>query len=114
MSGPYGIPYEELAVQQKEAEESAKFSMRDVRKSLVKLSPEDRHAIILALDYAQAEREEAAMLRELAACLMSDEIARDPLGHWHWGDMRGPLIGAQAIDLLHALKKLPMTQGDPE
>lgn len=130
MNGSYGIPYEELAMQQQEAAESARYSMREVRASLVKLSPEDRRAIILALDSAQAEiekldeiivnlgeqvaGEETAMLRELASCLMSDEIARDPLGNWHWGNMRGPLVGAHAVDILHALKKLPMATGDPE
>ncbi|MCC6685962.1 MAG: hypothetical protein IT205_03095 [Fimbriimonadaceae bacterium] len=57
MTGPYGIPYEELVMQQKEAEESLPYTMRDVRKALVKLPPKDRHGIIFVLDSGQAEIE---------------------------------------------------------
>ena len=57
MTGPYGIPYEELAMQQKEAEESMPYTMREVREALVKLPPKDRHGIIFVLDSGQAEIE---------------------------------------------------------
>lgn len=64
MTGPYGIPYEELAMQQKEAEESLPYTMRDVRKALVKLPPKDRHGIIFVLDSGQAEIESLTAVAE--------------------------------------------------
>ena len=44
-------------MQQKEAEDSMPYTMRDVRQALVKLPPKDRHGIIFVLDSGQAEIE---------------------------------------------------------
>lgn len=57
MNGPYGIPYEELAMQQKEAEESLPYTIREVREALVKLDPKDRHGIIFVIEAGNAEIE---------------------------------------------------------
>lgn len=76
--------------------------MRSIRLAVATLDPSQRPALLAALD-------RWAMLEELVSCLQSDEIVRDPLGLWHWGEsLSGPQIGAHAIDLLHALKALPM------
>lgn len=77
-------------------------AMRQIRLAVASLDPAQRPALLHAL-------ERWAMLEELATCLQSDEIVRDPLGLWHWGETTdGPQIGAHAIDLLHALDALPM------
>lgn len=60
--------------------------------------------------------------RSLVLCLASDEVYRDPLGNYRWGDVSngelnppGPLIGAHAVDLLHSLGVLPgQDWKDPE
>ena len=79
MTGPYGIPYEELAMQQKEAEESMPYTMRDVRKALVKLPPKHRHGIIFFLDSGQAEIERltAGVESHSAALAKAEERVRE-------------------------------------
>ncbi len=64
--------------------------------------------------YYPNDAEELGAFRCLLACLKSDEIARDPIGCWHWGKMDGPRISAGAIDLLHSLGGLPKHVGEPD
>ena len=116
--GPYGIPMDELATQQQEA---ADLKLRDAWMGWKASRPhwgaetfEAYAAGVLDSNQSLAEKERIGMLKELLAAIRSGEIYRDPLGNIRWGDDSdgepnppGPSVGAQVVDLIHALAGLP-------